>query len=166
MIWLVAPWFACRVLVFGFGFGSSRIPAPAWPPRKSFEISILDLNLHRRTLCPSLNCILHSKLFSSENQKIAIESGCNGRLQTRIQVAASVVPNHCTLTTKLRSQKELRICDGCVVEKECTAVVGRKKHWPTVGRWRTTPNFKAAIDARCAMPTPPRLKRRAKLLNR
>ena len=63
------------VVFFSFSFSNffgtpipTESPAPAWPPRKSFEISILDLNLHRRTLCPSLNCILHSKLFSSENQ--------------------------------------------------------------------------------------------------
>jgi hypothetical protein len=86
-------------------------------------------------------------------------------LLTRIQVAASVVPNHCTSTNakrKLRSLKELRICVGCVVGKEFTHLVGKKKHWPTVDHWKITPNFKAAIDARCAMPTPPRLKRRAK----
>ena len=46
-----------------------------------------------------------------------------------------------------------------------SSIVGRKNHWLKVNRWTTTPNFKAAIDARCAMPTPPRLKRRAKLLN-
>ena len=83
------------------------------------------------------------------------------------RVAVNFVANNCTGTMiLLRSLKELRSNVGCAVEKDFTTNAGRKKHWPKVGRWRTTPNFKAATDARCAMPTPPRLKRRAKLLNR
>jgi hypothetical protein len=63
---------------------------------------------------------------------------------------------------RLTSLKELRICVGCVAGMEFMPIVGRKNHWAKVNRWTTTPNFKAAIDARCAMPTPPRFKRRAK----
>ena len=91
---------------------------------------------------------------------------CNSQHKL-IRVAANFVANNCTGTMILmRSLKELRSNVGCAVEKDFTTNAGRKKHWPKVGRWRTTPNLKAATDARCAMPTPPRLKRRAKLLNR
>jgi hypothetical protein len=62
----------------------------------------------------------------------------------------------------LSSTKELRSNVGCVAETESMQNAGKQERWPTGGRWRTTPNFKAAIDARCAMPTPPRFKRRAK----
>ena len=83
------------------------------------------------------------------------------------RVAANFVANNCTGTMiPLRSLKELRSNVGCVVEMDFMLTAGRKKHWPKVGRWKTTPNFNATIDARCAMPTLPHFKRRAKLLNR
>jgi hypothetical protein len=91
-----------------------------------------------------------------------IKSGCNSRQKT-IHIVAAFVPNSCTSTMiRLTSLKELRICVGCVAGMEFMPIVGRKNHWLKVNRWRITANFKAAIDARCAMPTPPRFKRRAK----
>ena len=98
--------------------------------------------------------------------QLLTKSQCNSQHKLT-RVAANFVANNCTGTMiLLRSLKEMRsnVCCAAVMEFMLTA--GRKKHWPKVGRWRTTPNFKAAIDARCAMPTPPRFKRRAKLLNR
>jgi hypothetical protein len=95
-----------------------------------------------------------------------IKSGCNSRRKT-IQIAAAFAPNSCTPTMiPLSSLKELRICVGCVAGMEFMPIVGRKNHWPTGDRWTTTPDFKAATDARCAMPTPPRFRNWAKLLNR
>ena len=96
------------------------------------------------------------------------ESGCNSHQRT-VQIVAAFAPNSCTATMIRRwlcSLKELRSNVGCVAGMEFMPTAGRKKHWPTGGRWTTTPDFKAAIDARCAMPIPPRFKRRAKLLNR
>ena len=90
------------------------------------------------------------------------------RNQTTASTAIAV-PNHCTSTTSMamkRSMKELRFYAGCVAEMACTAHAGRKKHWTKVDRWRTTPNFNAATDARCAIPALPRSKSRAKLSNR
>ena len=95
------------------------------------------------------------------------ESGCNSHQKT-VQIVAAFAPNSCTATMIRRwlcSLKELRSNVGCVAGMEFMPTAGRKKHWPTGGRWTTTPDFKAAIDARCAMPIPPRFKRRAKLLN-
>jgi hypothetical protein len=99
---------------------------------------------------------------TSHKHHCRIKSGCNSRRKT-IQIVAAFVPNSCTSTMiRLTSLKELRICVGCVAGMEFMPIVGRKNHWTKVNRWTTTPNFKAAIDARCAMPTPPRFKRRAK----
>ena len=109
------------------------------------------------TSLPGLIILIHTVPESSPPK-----SGCNSRRKT-IHIVAAFVPNSCTSTMiRLTWLKELRICVGCVAGMEFMPIVGRKNHWPTGDRWTTTPNFKAAIDARCAMPIPPRLKRKVK----
>jgi hypothetical protein len=129
-------------------------------PAESISYNPIDSPLLLLPACPPLIASIDVTLPAQLLPK------CNSQHKLT-RVAANFAANNCTGTMILfHSPKELRSNVCCVAAKDFTANAGRKKHWPKVRRWRTTPNFNAATDARCAMPTPPRFKRWAKLLNR